>query len=73
MLRYVVDILSWHDTAPQSPCPPTMQNDQQILDSFPIGLPLVEFQTNSKSPQGFFFSFDGKYMIKTMSERELRR
>eukprot|EP01084_Bolivina_argentea_P113503 202253_1 len=47
-------------------------SNERFLASFPIGLPLVEFQTNSKSPQGFFSSFDGKYMIKTMSEWELR-
>jgi 1-phosphatidylinositol-4-phosphate 5-kinase len=46
---------------------------RELLQSFPQhGQPLIEFAANSKSPQRFFFSHDGKFMVKTMSETELR-
>ncbi|CDJ26826.1 hypothetical protein EAH_00066650, partial [Eimeria acervulina] len=33
--------------------------------------PFIEFQSNSKSGQFFFFSHDGKFLIKTISKAEV--
>ncbi|CAM9731054.1 unnamed protein product, partial [Phaeothamnion confervicola] len=48
-------------------------SDKDFRRSFdPAALGVIEFAANSKSPQRFFFTADGKYMIKTQSEAELK-
>ncbi|CAM9168712.1 unnamed protein product [Chrysoparadoxa australica] len=43
----------------------------QALNSTDEASQLIEFEANSKSPQRFFFSPDGRFMVKTQKESEL--
>ncbi|KAF4681303.1 hypothetical protein FOZ60_012265 [Perkinsus olseni] len=46
-------------------------SDEQYLSSLcQRGFSLIEFVTNSKSGEFFFFSHDGKFMLKTISDEE---
>ncbi|EER05393.1 phosphatidylinositol-4-phosphate 5-kinase, putative [Perkinsus marinus ATCC 50983] len=45
--------------------------DEEYLSSLcQRGFSLIEFTTNSKSGEFFFFSHDGKFMLKTISDEE---
>eukprot|EP00551_Chaetoceros_affinis_P012856 CAMPEP_0203670428 /NCGR_PEP_ID=MMETSP0090-20130426/6508_1 /ASSEMBLY_ACC=CAM_ASM_001088 /TAXON_ID=426623 /ORGANISM="Chaetoceros affinis, Strain CCMP159" /LENGTH=764 /DNA_ID=CAMNT_0050535289 /DNA_START=24 /DNA_END=2318 /DNA_ORIENTATION=- len=45
-------------------------NEYEFIDSICADANFIEFISNSKSGQFFFYSSDGKYMIKTMSITE---
>ncbi len=45
-------------------------NEYEFIDSICADANFIEFISNSKSGQFFFYSSDGKYMIKTMSTTE---
>jgi hypothetical protein len=45
-------------------------NEYDFIDSICANADYIEFLSNSKSGQFFFYSSDGKYMIKTMSNTE---
>eukprot|EP00559_Dactyliosolen_fragilissimus_P001992 CAMPEP_0184866398 /NCGR_PEP_ID=MMETSP0580-20130426/22194_1 /TAXON_ID=1118495 /ORGANISM="Dactyliosolen fragilissimus" /LENGTH=685 /DNA_ID=CAMNT_0027366079 /DNA_START=17 /DNA_END=2074 /DNA_ORIENTATION=+ len=45
-------------------------NESQYLNSICGNTNFIEFISNAKSGQFFFYSFDGKYMIKTMTNAE---
>ena len=44
--------------------------DHEYLSSLAGKLPLLDFITNSKSGEFFFFTHDRKYMIKTQPQSE---
>lgn len=43
-----------------------------VLTVFPGDFNYIEFIANSKSGQFFFYSHDGRYMIKTQTKEECR-
>jgi 1-phosphatidylinositol-4-phosphate 5-kinase len=47
-------------------------NTEDYMNSLCGSFNFVEFITNSKSGQFFFYSYDGLYLIKTMAQREAR-
>ncbi|KAG5180735.1 hypothetical protein JKP88DRAFT_323323 [Tribonema minus] len=46
-------------------------SQHSYIASFPELGSVIEFAANSKSAQRFFFSSDGRYMVKTMSDTEV--